>query len=176
MAALAAFVTGLFAWTFVEYAIHAWLGHTFRTFVMPFHEGHHRDPRRVFAIRVWPLLALDWTASAVLYGFSTGVIFYTGLLTGFVFYEWLHYRIHFALPRTKWETRLRTRHLIHHSQAAARGFGVTSGLWDLVFGTELSRSEDWRYAELAARTPPLAGPSNIRALWPFNLRRTTEIG
>jgi hypothetical protein len=167
--AFAAFVTGLFAWTFVEYVIHGWLGHTFRTFVTRFHAGHHRDPSRVFAARVWLLLALDWIAAIALWGCSIGVIFYTGLLTGFVLYEWLHYRIHFAWPRSKWEAWLRTRHLIHHNHAPLRGFGVTSSLWDLVFGSDLTSGGDWRYAESAAHTPPLSTPTNIGSFWQFYL-------
>ncbi len=46
----AIFVLGLMAWTLLEYAIHAWLSHTFKTFATPMHEAHHREPHAVFAI------------------------------------------------------------------------------------------------------------------------------
>ena len=167
MESLAAFVSGLFAWTFAEYAIHAWLSHTFRTFATPFHNAHHRDPRRVFAVKAWIPLAVTWIIALVAWRFSIGLIFFSGLLAGFATYEWLHYRIHFMEPKRPFESWLRTRHLIHHDHAARRGFGVTGNLWDLVFGTELMGSEDWRFAESAARTAPLKGSSNINALWPF---------
>jgi hypothetical protein len=167
----AAFVTGLFAWTFIEYVIHAWLSHTFRTFATPFHNAHHRDPRRVFAVKAWAPLAVIWTIALVTWRFSIGVMFFSGILAGFALYEWLHYRMHFTVPNRPFESWLRTRHLIHHGHMPHRGFGVTGNLWDLVFGTELTRSEDWPFAETAARTSPLNGPSNFNALWQFKSLR-----
>jgi dihydroceramide fatty acyl 2-hydroxylase len=169
VAILAAFAGGLVAWTFVEYVIHAWLSHTFTTFATPFHNEHHRDPRKVFAIRMWLPLALTWLLALAVWGGAVGVIFYSGILTGFAAYEWLHYRIHFAVPSGRWESWLRTRHLIHHSHAAGRGFGVTNSLWDIAFGSDLNRAVDWVYAEEAARTPPLSGSSNMGRILRFNL-------
>ena len=170
METLAAFVIGLIVWTFVEYVIHAWLSHTFKTFATPFHNGHHRDPRNVFAVRTWLPLAIIWSGAVSIWGFVTGVLFFSGILAGFAIYELLHYRIHFAVPRNSWESWLRTRHLIHHSHAAMRGFGVTSSTWDLVFASDLSRAKDWVHAEAAARTPPLTGPSNLHKILRFDLQ------
>jgi len=169
VAILAAFAGGLLAWTFVEYVIHAWLSHTFTTFATPFHNEHHRDPRKVFAIRMWLPLAISWIVAVAIWGGASGVIFYSGILTGFAAYEWLHYRIHFAVPHWRWESWLRTRHLIHHSHAAGRGFGVTNNLWDSAFRSDLNRSVDWVYAEEAERTPPLSGSSNMRRILRFSL-------
>ena len=146
MESLAAFVSGLFVWTFVEYVIHAWLSHTFRTFATPFHNAHHRDPRRVFAVKAWIPLAVIWIIALVVWRFTTGVIFFSGILAGFATYEWLHYRIHFVDPTRPFESWLRTRHLIHHSHAAQRGFRrdrAACGIW--FSALSLSRSEDWRY-------------------------------
>ena len=170
METLAAFVIGLIVWTFVEYVIHAWLSHTFKTFATPFHNGHHHDPRNVFAVRTWLPLAIIWSGAVSIWGFVTGVVFFSGILAGFAIYELLHYRIHFAVPRNSWESWLRTRHLIHHSHAAMRGFGVTSSTWDLVFASDLSRAKDWVHAEAAARTPPLTGPSNLHRVLRFDLQ------
>ena len=167
MTALAAFVTGLIAWTFIEYVIHAWLSHTFQTFVTPFHQGHHQDPHNVFASRTWLPLALTWIAALALWGLAPGVIFYTGILAGFAVYEWVHYRIHFALPHSRFAAWLRTRHLIHHMNTGISCFGVTSNLWDRVFGSDLSDREMERFS--AAATPPLAGRSNIKKILRFNL-------
>ncbi|MGA2409826.1 MAG: sterol desaturase family protein [Candidatus Binataceae bacterium] len=161
---MAAFVAGLAAWTFVEYVIHAWLSHRFQTFATPFHQGHHRDPHNVFAIRTWLPLILIWITACALWGFATGVIFFTGVLSGFAIYEWLHYRIHFVLPRSRWEAWLRTRHLIHHAQTDGRGFGVTSSVWDRVFGTDLADRDLQRFGATAAATPPLDGRTNVRKI------------
>ncbi|HTT77188.1 MAG TPA: sterol desaturase family protein [Candidatus Binataceae bacterium] len=161
---------GLFVWTFAEYVIHGWLSHTFKTFATPIHNGHHRDPHNVFAVRTWLPLAIIWSGAIGIWGFASGVVFLSGILAGFAAYEWLHYRIHFAVPGSSWESWLRTRHLIHHRHAANRGFGVTTSIWDLVFGSDLSLSKDWVYAEEAARTPPLTGPSNLRKILRFDFQ------
>jgi dihydroceramide fatty acyl 2-hydroxylase len=165
METLAVFVSGLLAWTFVEYVIHAWLSHTFRTFATPFHEGHHRDPHNVFAVRTWLPLTLVLITAIALWGAASGVIFFTGILSGFAVYEWLHYRIHFAVPRNQLESWLRTRHLIHHNNAPCRGFGVTSSVWDLVFGSDLKQQEIDRLSATLAATPPLSGRTNLRKIF-----------
>jgi hypothetical protein len=170
VAIFAALAGGLLAWTFVEYVIHAWLSHTFMTFATPFHQEHHRDPRRVFAIRMWLPLALTWIVALAIWGGAGGVIFYSGMLMGFAAYEWLHYRIHFAVPRGRWESWLRTRHLIHHSHAPGRGFGVTNNLWDAAFSSDLDQAVDWVHAGEAERTPPLGGSSNLAGILRFSLK------
>jgi len=164
MSVLAALMAGLFAWTFIEYVIHAWLSHTFQTFATPFHQGHHQDPHNVFAVRLWLPLALLWIAVLAISGSTTGVIFLTGILAGFVIYEWVHYRIHFAPPRGRIVSWLRTRHLIHHMKTANRCFGVTSNLWDRAFGSDLNAVDIAAFGAAAAATPPLTGPCNIRKL------------
>ena len=64
-------------------------------------------------------------------------------------------------PANTVEERLRARHLAHHAGEPDAIFGVTSRIWDVVFGTE---PEPERMRELAAvggRVAPLAGPSNL---------------
>lgn len=170
MEILAAFISGLLAWTFVEYVIHAWLSHTFKTFATAFHNGHHRDPRCVFATRTWIPLAVIWTTVWAIWGFAPGVVFFSGILAGFAAYECVHYRIHFVTPSNPLESWLRTRHLIHHRHAAMRGFGVTTSMWDLIFGSDLSLAKDWVYAEEAERTPALTGPTNLHKILRFSLQ------
>src|SRR5215469_7487400 len=133
---IALFVAGVFVWTFLEYLIHGWLSHTFRTFAMPLHAVHHRDAHAVFAVRAWLPIALIWTAMALLFGWTPGVILFAGAAAGFAGYEAVHYRLHFRHPLGRLENYLRSRHLVHHEYYPDRCFGVTSALWDLVFGTE----------------------------------------
>jgi sterol desaturase/sphingolipid hydroxylase (fatty acid hydroxylase superfamily) len=161
---IASFVSGVLAWTFVEYVIHAWLSHTFKTFATPFHDGHHRDPHRVFTIRAWIPVAVIWVGGLVIFGWSTGMIFLTGMVAGFVAYETAHYRIHFSEPRTVFERHLRSRHLVHHYREPNAGFGVTTELWDLVFGSEIMGDEMRHMEASVAATAPLEGPTNVRRL------------
>jgi dihydroceramide fatty acyl 2-hydroxylase len=156
-----AFGLGLFAWTLVEYVIHGVLGHAHRTFVTGLHEVHHRDPRAVFALGAWiptaVVLALGWA----IFGAALGVIFYSGIVAGFAFYEAVHYRIHFAEPAFAIEERLRARHLAHHFREPDAIFGVTTRLWDVVFGTEPDAGRMRELAEAGAAVAPLSGASNL---------------
>ena len=155
------FVAGLFAWTIVEYVIHGVLGHAYRTLVTPLHDVHHRDPRAVFALGAWIPTALVLAGALAWFGLASGVIFYGGIVSGFAVYEYVHYRIHFAKPSGAVEAPLLARHLAHHMSEPDAIFGVTTRIWDVVFGTE---PEPERMRELAAgvaRVAPLSGSSNL---------------
>lgn len=156
------FAAGLLTWSFLEYAIHGWMGHRFATFVTPLHHVHHRDPHAVFALGAWlpALLPLLICASCGARGWT---IFYGGILTGFAVYEVEHYRIHFRAPICRVEARMRTRHLIHHYCEPAQCFGVTTALWDRVFGTSASGAGDALMAIRVASIGPLGGRSNVTA-------------
>ena len=158
----AMFVLGLFAWTFLEYAIHGFLSHIFTTFATPFHAAHHRNPRMVFTAGVWMPTAIVSALIFAVFGMTPATTAWLGIVAGFVGYEFIHYRFHFARPICALEERMRTRHLAHHMRAANEIFGVTNSLWDRAFGSEPDAA---RLAELrasVATTAPLTGPSNLR--------------
>ena len=56
-------------------------------------------------------------------------------LIGYLIYDYMHYYLHHAVPRTKLGKRLREQHMRHHFQDHRYGFGVSSPLWDAVFRT-----------------------------------------
>jgi sterol desaturase/sphingolipid hydroxylase (fatty acid hydroxylase superfamily) len=165
------FIGGLAAWSFLEYLIHAWLSHTFRTFAAPLHRVHHGDPGRVFTIGAWLPVAASWIAGMAIWGLAPAMVFYTGMVTGFVLYEFVHYRIHFRTPHNRLEAYLRERHLVHHYRAPDRCFGVTSPLWDRVFLSEIAGAEMRSLRAAVAVAPPLTGPTNVRKLFPFGVAR-----
>jgi len=170
---IAVLIAGVFAWTFLEYVIHGWLSHTFRTFATALHAVHHRDPNAVFTIGAWIPIAVLWIIFTGVFGRTPGMTFFTGSVLGFVVYEAVHYRFHFCTPRSRFETCLRARHLVHHEYYPNRCFGVTSPLWDLVFGTEPMASEMAWLRESLASKPPSAGRTNLYKLpnfvWPRKL-------
>lgn len=168
--ALAIFVLGLLAWTFIEYVIHGWLSHTLRGRVAMLHQVHHRDPHAVFTIGAWLPVAILWTAAAGSFGYRPGTLLLTAIVMGFALYEGLHYRIHFSRPSTGFERYLRARHLMHHQGAADGYLGVTSPLWDLVFGTEPPGRPAPR------PVAPLSGPTNFRLLLSFHYLRRDPPG
>jgi len=155
------FGSGLFAWTLLEYVIHGVLGHAHRTFVTGLHEVHHRDPRAVFALGAWIPVLVVLALSYAIWGLAAGVIFFGGIVAGFVAYEVVHYRIHFSRPWCEIEERLRARHLAHHFREPDAIFGVTTRLWDVVFGTEPEAGRMRELAAAGAAVAPLTGASNL---------------
>ena len=161
---LASFAVGIFIWTFLEYLIHGWLSHTFRTFATPLHAVHHRDAHAVFAVRAWIPIAMVYAILALLFRWTSSVIMFSGVLAGFAIYEAVHYRIHFRRPRGLVEDYLRSRHLVHHEHYANRCFGVTSAFWDLAFGTEPMDGAMTTLCESMRSRAPLTGPTNAYKL------------
>lgn len=160
-----AFVLGISSWSFVEYLIHGILSHRYKTFVSPMHWGHHKNARNVFTTPVaWvPVSLLFWGIGAALFGISASTAFTVGLLLGFLRYEYVHWRIHFRQPRSPRQELLRRHHLAHHFCNPKMYHGVTTRLWDRVFGT-LPANAEGDYERVAA-TPLLSGSSNLGVLW-----------
>jgi len=155
------FTAGLLAWTLLEYVIHGVLAHSHRTFVTPLHNEHHVDPRAVFAMRAYIPTAIVLIVLSIIFRAAPGMIFLFGIVTGFGIYEYVHYRIHFATPSSAIEARLRARHLAHHLCEPDAIFGVTSRIWDVVFGTEPDPDRMRELAAAGASVAPLSGSSNL---------------
>ena len=58
-----------------------------------------------------------------------------GWAAGYAAYEQFHWREHHRPPLGPWERDARRRHFAHHFGAARTNYGVTTALWDRVFGT-----------------------------------------
>ena len=64
--------------------------------------------------------------------------FFPGFMLGYLAYGSMHYAIHaFAPP--KFLKALWRNHHLHHYKEPEKGFGVSSVLWDHVFGTMTRR-------------------------------------
>uniref|UniRef100_A0A2P2N0E9 Fatty acid hydroxylase domain-containing protein n=1 Tax=Rhizophora mucronata TaxID=61149 RepID=A0A2P2N0E9_RHIMU len=50
-------------------------------------------------------------------------------------YDCTHYYLHHGQPKGNVPKGLKKYHLNHHFRVQDRGFGITSSLWDRVFGT-----------------------------------------
>ena len=166
------FASGMFAWTLLEYVIHGVLGHAHRTFVSGLHEVHHRDPRAVFALGSWVPVMLVIGGAWWIFGAVPGVIFLGGVAAGFAGYEFVHYRIHFSRPVCALEGRLRARHLAHHFKEPDAIFGVTTRLWDVVFGTEPEAERMLNLSEIGKAVVPLSGRSNLGRVIRGDARRS----
>jgi sterol desaturase/sphingolipid hydroxylase (fatty acid hydroxylase superfamily) len=114
-----------------------------------------------------PGILAFWLVLAALVGGGAAALLSAGLLAGFLRYEYVHYRIHFAPPRSARAELLRVHHLAHHHCNPAAYHGVTTRFWDRVFGT-LPAEHARDYASVRER-PPLEGKSNFGNLWPTEL-------
>jgi len=138
------FTLGLFFWTLFEYVAHRylfhWVAHSIRSkrLVYILHGVHHEYPRdkmRLFMPPV-PSVIVASTIFSLMYlvlGWYALALF-PGFIFGYILYGSMHYAIHaFAPPR--FMKALWRNHHLHHYKAHDKGFGVSSVLWDIVFGT-----------------------------------------
>ena len=138
---------GLLSWALIEYGLHRFVFHydarseLGRKIVYAAHLSHHEKPDasdRIFSSLV--ISAPLATAYLLLARFTSGswraaAYLFTGLIIGYFYYEWLHFRSHHRRAKFRIFRYLKKYHLLHHHQTPELRFGVTSPLFDMVFGT-----------------------------------------
>jgi sterol desaturase/sphingolipid hydroxylase (fatty acid hydroxylase superfamily) len=150
LAVIITFLCGMFFWSFFEYLIHRFAFHfsakseRATKIVYLIHGNHHeypRDKQRLFMPPV-PSLILATAIFSSMYliagiiGLSSYVFaFFPGFLLGYLIYGTMHYAIHAWNPPFKWMKPLWRNHHLHHYKEQEKGFGVSSTLWDHIFGT-----------------------------------------
>lgn len=136
----------LLIWTVLEYGLHRFIFHwnpcntTLRKLVFQLHLAHHADPRNPKKIPVWLIFTIPVSTMilSILYAWTTSLFsavgIMVGLWTGFLYYEWVHYNVHVNCQTygIGWH---RKQHFLHHFLDQRTCYGVTSPVWDLVFGT-----------------------------------------
>jgi sterol desaturase/sphingolipid hydroxylase (fatty acid hydroxylase superfamily) len=148
------FVLGVALWTPLEYFVHRRVLHG------PFPDGkgfwqhllhkqfdhlhweHHLKPWSgktisgsldqtlpvVFVLALLGLLAPPYTL----------LLTVAGIAQSYVVEEWVHYSVHFENFKGRYFRYIRKHHLYHHSPRGVDvGFGLTNGVWDIVFDTRL---------------------------------------
>ena len=141
-AAFGAVVAGAMTWSLLEYALHRWAGHLpkGRIEVSREHLAHHADARYFTPWVKKSLLAVPAVCLAVLAGWqlagaALGALYGVGFAGAWLGYELLHRRIHTHAPLNAWGAWARRHHLQHHYGNPNLNHGVTSPLWDHIFGT-----------------------------------------
>jgi sterol desaturase/sphingolipid hydroxylase (fatty acid hydroxylase superfamily) len=144
------FITGMFAWSLFEYCIHRFAFHFVAEseratkIVYIIHGNHHeypRDKERLFMPPVPSLILATVVFSIQYFTFylfnasDFSFAFFPGFLIGYLMYGTMHYAIHAWNPPFKWMKPLWRNHHLHHYKNDHMGFGVSSTLWDHVFGT-----------------------------------------
>lgn len=150
---IAELAIGVTLWTLTEYWLHrtlfhwipdTWWGPKMHFFI---HGVHHDWPADKYRLVMPPAVSLSL---AVLFfgifqavgALTAGVLdpmwtwgTFAGFVIGYVGYDMIHYYVHHFRPRSKWMKRLRAHHMNHHHNHVDAKFGVSSMVWDRVFGT-----------------------------------------
>lgn len=144
------FCSGIILWSFFEYVMHRFVFHfvteniKLRKIVYLIHGNHHeypRDKERLFMPPVPSIIiaSLIFSIMFLALGIFNGRVYvyaiFPGFMLGYLIYGSMHYAIHAWNPPFKWMKPLWRNHHLHHYKNDEMGFGVSSTLWDYVFGT-----------------------------------------
>jgi sterol desaturase/sphingolipid hydroxylase (fatty acid hydroxylase superfamily) len=121
-------VAGVVSWTLAEYVVHRFVLHGL---VTTQHGLHHANPGAAVLIVFWQI----WACFALIYLIAGGA-FLAGSLIAYAWYLFVHHCAHHGPDRLP--SPLLKHHRSHH-QFATRNYGVSTRLWDHVFGTMLRR-------------------------------------
>jgi sterol desaturase/sphingolipid hydroxylase (fatty acid hydroxylase superfamily) len=139
------FLGGMLFWSLFEYISHRFLFHLvsekpqLQKFAYILHGNHHHYPRDKQRLFMPPVPSLIF--ASVIFGIQflilrqTTFMFFPGFLFGYLMYGTMHYAIHAWNPPFKWMKGLWRNHHLHHYKNEHQGFGVSSTIWDHVFGT-----------------------------------------
>lgn len=142
-----ALAAGLLYWTFIEYFLHRFVFHLvkvkepWRTMASGLHMAHHREMDIKELVIAPPLVSLGFSpviflvALAFTWSLSLAMLVVAGVFIGYVLYEWAHYGAHQYQPKNAFFRYLKRYHLLHHYKDPNGTFGVTTPIWDYVFGT-----------------------------------------
>ena len=137
-----AFACGVVFWTFAEYLVHRYIYHHVPYF-KKYHDAHHDEPEALIGAPsvVSPALIFAFIFAPVWpLGLTIATGFTAGAFLGYCGYMLAHHASH------QWTTKpgsylfhLRQHHARHHYAHDLCNFGVSTAIWDHVFGTALER-------------------------------------
>ena len=146
----AIFIGGMLFWSLFEYIMHRYLFHIIadsprtQRIIYTMHGVHHEYPRDKDRLFMPPipsviLATIIFYLQYLLMGWHA-LAFFPGFLFGYILYGSMHYAIH-AFPPPRFMKALWRNHHLHHYKYPDKGFGVSSVLWDVVFGTVPKKDE-----------------------------------
>ena len=145
------FALGLLTWTLLEYIFHRYLFHYQSQsrwgqrlhFIV--HGSHHDFPNDVSRMATPPSISVP--VALLFYGIIAltfgrfALAMFSGGLFGYICYETIHYAAHQLAPKRGIWRWLKQYHLRHHYKDEQAGYGVSSPIWDYVFGTRHERDQ-----------------------------------
>ena len=147
----AGFLIGLVLWTLAEYNVHRFVFHLRprapwqARMVYLAHGIHHHQPHCKTRLVLPPAVSVPM--AAIFYGLFYLVIVvvsgagqwllpvFAGFLTGYIIYDLIHYATHHMPVKGRVWKYLKKHHMYHHFKTPNDRYGVSSPLWDYVYGT-----------------------------------------
>ena len=135
------YLGGIMLWTLIEYGLHRVVFHH-APYFKALHQQHHEEERALLGTPVW--LSLLAHASFVflpvmmIWGMPTATAATAGIMLGYLWYVSIHHLLHHRHITHKSNLyALKRHHALHHHGTDSCNFGVTTRLWDHVFGTSM---------------------------------------
>lgn len=139
------FMVGAITFTFIEYWVHRSVYHiepnteARAKFQYIAHGVHHEYPKDKTRLAMPPIVAIIVAVSLfslffVLMG-EAAYAFFPGFIWGYAAYLLVHYSVHAYAPPKNFMKQLWINHAVHHYKDGNAVFGVSSPIWDYVFGT-----------------------------------------
>ena len=139
---LGACVAGLLLWTLMEYVLHRIALHRVAVFSQ-MHGLHHASPLAFIGTPTWISVSVLGTGILVpawwALGFDAADGLTSGVMLGYWWYGIVHHVIHHRSDKSSpaFFNDLRAWHMRHHYSPKSGNFGVTTPLWDHLFGTAI---------------------------------------
>lgn len=139
------FFLGFITFTWVEYMVHRYVFHM-KTYTSmraklqyTIHGVHHEYPKDKDRLAMPPLLSVTIaTILLLLFRLVMGDLvfaFLPGFIVGYAAYLAIHYMVHASAPPNNFLKALWINHGIHHYKDGDLIYGVSSPLWDYIYGT-----------------------------------------
>ena len=130
---------GLAGWTLMEYVLHRFVLHGLN----PFHQWHAEHHKRPTALIFTPTIASATLIATFVFlpallewNLPLACALTLGVVVGYLVYTLTHHATHHWPAHTPWLKRRKRWHALHHHHVDDPiCFGVTTSLWDHVFGT-----------------------------------------
>jgi sterol desaturase/sphingolipid hydroxylase (fatty acid hydroxylase superfamily) len=146
-----AILLGIVVWTFAEYTLHRFVFHfhpksdPMKRLVFLFHGIHHAQPQCKTRLVMPPVVSIPMAfIFYLLFSLVIGSLFSSphwvdptvaGFMIGYLVYDLTHYATHHFPMRWGFLKTLKRHHMQHHYKEPNLRYGVSSPVWDKVFGT-----------------------------------------
>jgi sterol desaturase/sphingolipid hydroxylase (fatty acid hydroxylase superfamily) len=149
LTAVLALAYGAFSWSVAEYVLHRFFMHQLwgKGIASREHLLHHAGNNEWNAANRLAWVGVVLVGLGIVAPIAAGLALLVGLpwqvallagpayIASYGVYDWVHWRAHHRYPSTAYELRLRHHHFHHHFGHPMENHGVTSTVWDKVFGT-----------------------------------------